>query len=92
MVLTDDAPGLEHKLHQYFDDRRVNKVNPRKEFFEVTMDEIRQAIDEIYESPVDFRQVIPEAAEYRESMAVRREESGEPVTPREQNRVHSPST
>ena len=32
MVYSENAPELESKLHRYFDDRRINKVNYRKEF------------------------------------------------------------
>lgn len=40
MFYTEDAPTLESAFHEYFDDRRINLVNPRKEFFNVTLDEI----------------------------------------------------
>ena len=33
MILSDDAPALELKLHKHFVFRQLNKVNPRKEFF-----------------------------------------------------------
>ena len=41
MIRSDDAPGLERKLHDEFDDLRVNKVNYRKEFFHVPLERIR---------------------------------------------------
>jgi hypothetical protein len=91
MVLTNDAPALENRLHQYFSDRRVNKVNPRKEFFEVTISEIRQAIDEVYEPPVEFRQIVAEAAEFRETEAVRREELPTPARTCAQSKMRSAS-
>jgi len=53
-ILTDDAPGLEYKLHQRFKDRRVNAVNIRKEFFRVSLQEIQFAIEEILGKEVDF--------------------------------------
>ena len=53
-ILTEDAPGLEHKLHQRFKDRRVNAINIRKEFFRVSLHEIQSAIEEILEKDVDF--------------------------------------
>lgn len=34
MIFSEDAPGLEAVLHQHFEQSRVNKVNPRKEFFQ----------------------------------------------------------
>ena len=44
VIYSEDAPALENALHREFDDRRVNKVNSRKEYFRVTLDEIRQAV------------------------------------------------
>lgn len=41
---SEDAVGLERKLHQRFNDRRVNKVNLKKEYFRVTLDEVKQAL------------------------------------------------
>nr|WP_136921297.1 GIY-YIG nuclease family protein [Polyangium aurulentum] len=35
LIPSEDAPALEHALHQRFVRSQVNKVNPRKEFFRV---------------------------------------------------------
>lgn len=35
LFYTEDAPTLESKLHKQFDDKRVNLVNRRKEFFKL---------------------------------------------------------
>ena len=41
MLYSDNAPELEFALHQLFADRRLNLVNPRREFYrEVELDEI----------------------------------------------------
>ncbi|MFH0730607.1 MAG: DUF4041 domain-containing protein [Pseudomonadota bacterium] len=57
IIFSEDAPTLEAALHQRFNHARVNAVNRRKEFFRVSLDEIRDAalalagdVDEI-----DFR-------------------------------------
>ena len=34
MLYSDDAPSLEHELHTLFKDRRMNRVNARREFFQ----------------------------------------------------------
>lgn len=47
MVYTENAPELERTLHQRFHTRRVNRVNERKEFFRVTLEEIERAVREI---------------------------------------------
>jgi len=43
LVHADDAPALEAALHNYFEAKRMNKVNLRKEFFRVSIDEIEEA-------------------------------------------------
>ncbi|MBQ7812858.1 MAG: GIY-YIG nuclease family protein [Thermoguttaceae bacterium] len=40
MLSCDDAPALENALHRALHKKRVNKVNVRKEFFRVPLDEI----------------------------------------------------
>lgn len=37
MIFSEDAPALENSLHQRHSDRKVNKVNPRKEFFRIPL-------------------------------------------------------
>lgn len=76
MIFSEDAPGLETILHQHFDSERVNKVNPRKEFFKVDLDEIKKVILENHNATVKFVD-IPDATEYRETL--RMEESKEAV-------------
>lgn len=46
-IFSDDASSLETELHKRLDDRRVNKVNVRKEFFRVSIDELEQLVMEI---------------------------------------------
>ena len=40
MIYSEDAPKLEKSLHSHFMRAQVNKVNPRKEFFRVGINEI----------------------------------------------------
>lgn len=44
VIETDDAPALEYKIHQHFLPARINKVNPRKEFFRIDFEEIRKHV------------------------------------------------
>lgn len=64
MIFTDDAPKLENALHKAFENRKVNMVNHRREFFRVTLDEIKQVIRENFDSTVEFVDV-PDAEQYR---------------------------
>jgi Domain of unknown function (DUF4041)/T5orf172 domain/Protein of unknown function (DUF2510) len=45
IIYSADAPALEHALHKEFFERRVNLVNHRKEYFRVSLDEIRVAVE-----------------------------------------------
>lgn len=68
MIYTTDAPRLEKVLHDLFADRRVNKINPRKEFFHVTLDEIETAVAKHHG---EFKLTkLAEAEEYRRGLVV----------------------
>jgi len=69
MIFSENAPELENLLHKEFDDRRINKVNYRKEYFNVTLDEIEQVIKDKYEKEVDFIKVL-EAQQFRETQSI----------------------
>ncbi len=70
MIFTDDAPGLEAALHNAFADRKLNFINQRREFFNVTMDEIKNVVRQNYDKTVEFIDVAP-AQQYRESLRLR---------------------
>lgn len=70
MIYTEDAPSLEGKLHARFDDRRVNLVNERKEFFGVSIDEIQAAVQQLGAAVILTK--LAEAREYRETVERRR--------------------
>lgn len=46
-IFSDDAVNLENKLHTILNDKRVNKVNMRKEFFYSTLDELEALVNEL---------------------------------------------
>lgn len=70
MIFSDDAPALEAALHRAFEDKKVNMVNQRREFFNVTIDEIKKVIRENYDKTVEFIDV-PDAEQYRISKKMR---------------------
>lgn len=74
MVFTEDAPGLEAALHREFEDRKINKVNQRREFFRVTLDEIKEVVRKSYDKTVEFVDV-PDAEQYRISKKMERQQS-----------------
>ena len=68
-IFSEDAPSLENALHKAFEDRRINKVNPRKEFFNVSLEEIKEVVENNFSSTVEYTKYA-EAVEYRQSLAL----------------------
>lgn len=67
-IFSEDAVGLEGKLHKMLNDRRVNKVNLRKEFFDITLDELENLVGEICPT-AEFRRTLV-AEQYRQSLSI----------------------
>jgi hypothetical protein len=71
LIQSEDAPGLERKLHEAFSERRMNRVNERKEFFRVRLEEIAEICKKSHSQ--DFRlTLLAEAKEYRQTVAMSR--------------------
>ena len=70
MIFSDDAPALEAALHRAFEDKKLNMINHRREFFRVTLDEIKDVIRKNFDKTVEFVDV-PIAEQYRMSMKMR---------------------
>ena len=68
LIFSDDAVGLEHDLHTIFNNKRVNKVNLRKEFFKVSLDDIEKVVDERCPAAEFKRTALAE--QYRQSLTM----------------------
>lgn len=68
MIYSENAPALEHKLHQQFLVKQINKVNPRKEFFQLSLCDIQDAVSKLG-IPAQWT-VRAAAAQYRESLSI----------------------
>lgn len=68
VIYSEDAPALEAALHRAFQHRRVNRVNERKEFFRVTIEEIAKVVRQ-HHGEIEIT-LAAEAAEYRKTLAV----------------------
>lgn len=66
LIFSQDAPSLETALHKRFNQQRVNKVNLRKEFFRVPIDQLEQAVLE-YDPTAEFRRTMA-AEQYYQSL------------------------
>ena len=64
-----DAPGLEHALHKALARHRVNRANPRKEFFRCSLEDIIREVQAHHDATVDYV-MEPEASQFYESQNV----------------------
>lgn len=71
MIFSDDAPGLEAALHRAFESKKLNMINTRREFFNVSLDEIKSEIKKNFDNTVDYVDV-PPAEQYRQSILMRK--------------------
>ena len=73
MIFSDDAPKLEAALHRAFENRKLNMINTRREFFNVTLDEIKEVVRQNYDKTAEFIE-IPEAEQFRISLKMRQQQ------------------
>ncbi len=66
-IFSDDAVELENRLHTILNSKRVNKVNRRKEFFNISLDELESLISDIAPT-AEFTRTMA-AEEFRQSMS-----------------------
>ena len=75
-IFSEDALDTLQRLHQHFDDKRVNIVNSRRDFFKVSIDDLEQAVKEIKKETgvlrIDVFETTPQAYEYRQTLAARK--------------------
>ncbi len=69
LFFSEDAITLENDLHKAFADRRVNRVNERREFFFATPGEVRALLVEKVGGLLEFNEE-PEAPEYFQSQGL----------------------
>ena len=68
MIWCENAPTLETDLHRFFVKTQLNKTNPRKEFFKLSLKDIREKIEGM--NVATKWTMLAEAAQYRESLAI----------------------
>lgn len=69
LFFAEDAVSIETELHRRFADRRVNRVNLRREFFYASPAEVKDHLLEVAGNLLEYEE-IPEALEYRQSANV----------------------
>lgn len=66
MIASDDAPTLEAELHRKLHERRINKINLRKEFFKTDLETLATIVRECHG---EIQYVVDaEALEFRQSL------------------------
>ena len=68
-IFSEDAVSLESELHKRLNNCRVNRVNMRKEFFRVSVDELEKLVYSINPSAEFNRTMIAE--QYRQGLSVK---------------------
>lgn len=69
LIFSDDAPKLEKELHRVFHNQRVNMINHRREFFNVTLEDIKKEVKKNH-GEIEFT-MIAQADEYRETLNIK---------------------
>jgi len=70
LFFSDDAVGIEAKMHARLADKRVNRVNLRREFFYATPSEVKQHLLELAGDLLQYEES-PEALEFHQSATLR---------------------
>lgn len=67
-IFSDDAVGLEQNIHKILNNKRVNKVNLRKEFFKVSLDDLEELVYSLEPSAEFNRTMLAE--QYNQSLSI----------------------
>lgn len=65
-IFSEDAVALECDLHKRLESKRTNKINSRKEFFDISIDELEKLVSEICPS-AEFKRTML-AIEYKKGL------------------------
>ena len=68
LIFSEDAPKLETALHHAFEKNKVNKVNSRREFFKVPLEDIKKEVRKNFDKTVEWID-IADAEQYRQSIS-----------------------
>ena len=69
LIFSEDAPKLETALHHAFEQNKVNKINSRREFFKVPLEDIKKEVRKNFDKTVEWID-IADAEQYRQSISM----------------------
>jgi hypothetical protein len=81
LIFSEDAVGLEAKLHAALDKQRVNKVNIRREFFYADPAQVRDLLQQIAGQHLLEYHETPQALEWRASDTTHQQQTQPPSAP-----------
>lgn len=71
-IFSNDAVQLESDLHQALENNRVNKVNNRKEFFKISIDDLENLVYK-FDPAAEFNKTMV-AEQYRQTLSIEEEQ------------------
>jgi len=80
LFFSKDAVGIETAMHERLENRRVNIVNPRREFFRATPLEVKTHLSGLAGEVLEFQE-LPEALEYRQCLRAQARPASVEVSP-----------
>ena len=86
MIYSENAPELETKLHKHLENKRVNLVNSKAEFFQTKIDDIEQLIKDL-KLKIQLTK-LAEAREYRETISIREAQAKEVDVDKSVHKTH----
>lgn len=72
-IFSNDAVQLESDLHQALENTRVNKVNNRKEFFKISIDDLENLVYK-FDPAAEFNKTMV-AEQYRQTLSIEEEQT-----------------
>lgn len=72
-IFSNDAVQLESDLHQALENNRVNKVNNRKEFFKISIDDLENLVYK-FDPAAEFNKTMV-AEQYRQTLSIEEEQT-----------------
>lgn len=74
LIYSENAPELESQLHKIFETKRVNKINSRKEFFNVSLDDIEKEANKLTGQDYIFNRQI-DTQDYLQTLEIIKKEN-----------------
>jgi hypothetical protein len=68
LIFSNDAVSLENRMHELLNASRLNRVNLRKEFFKIPLDQLEQLVQDV-DPTAEFKRTMA-AEQFRQSLSI----------------------